>query len=249
VGLRKAYALSKYVDLVTAYSTNDDEEESDSDYNEDSDSDFDDENSSPRKRDPTPSTNVSVETATALAAVGLDALMALTDTLAPLNFPAGVPDGFIKKATYIQSFKYLRHFLTSEMEACGDYSLGTNNANILQTVDQIIEIETKEVVSLYKKIESTIVESKMATVNNDATGQIPRGFMCPVTLELMKDPVLAADGHSYERRAIEQWLMTKNTSPVTNLELPNHSLVPNFALRAAIEEYLARSKERDGSKP
>jgi len=41
----------------------------------------------------------------------------------------------------------------------------------------------------------------------------PADFICPITTELMSDPVMAADGHSYERTAIERWLATKSTSP------------------------------------
>jgi hypothetical protein len=37
----------------------------------------------------------------------------------------------------------------------------------------------------------------------------------------MKDPVLAADGYTYERTAIETWLSSHDTSPVTNAMLPN----------------------------
>jgi hypothetical protein len=55
----------------------------------------------------------------------------------------------------------------------------------------------------------------------------------------MTDPVLASDGHSYERAAITTWLCSgRNTSPVTNLPLGNCSLVPNLTLRGAIEEFL-----------
>ena len=34
----------------------------------------------------------------------------------------------------------------------------------------------------------------------------PPSFVCPLTLELMKDPVTAADGHSYECDAITREL-------------------------------------------
>lgn len=36
----------------------------------------------------------------------------------------------------------------------------------------------------------------------------------------MVDPVFAADGHTYEREAIEAWLQAHSTSPMTNLSLP-----------------------------
>jgi hypothetical protein len=67
--------------------------------------------------------------------------------------------------------------------------------------------------------------------------------MCPITQEVMKDPVIAADGHSYERAAIEKWFKTKRappTSPSTNLALPHTLLVPNHALKAAIEDHLQK---------
>jgi hypothetical protein len=65
--------------------------------------------------------------------------------------------------------------------------------------------------------------------------------ICPITFEPMRDPVTAADGMSYERSAIEEWLAKKTTSPYTNEPLKNKSLLPNIALRA-----LARQLFPDG---
>jgi hypothetical protein len=61
-------------------------------------------------------------------------------------------------------------------------------------------------------------------------------FCCPLTTEIMRDPVSCADGHTYERADIETWLQDHDTSPSTGKELPNTNLVPNFALRNAIEQ-------------
>jgi hypothetical protein len=52
----------------------------------------------------------------------------------------------------------------------------------------------------------------------------------------MRDPVVAADGNTYEREAIEAWLRTHDTSPMTNQQLPHKALVPNLALRSSILE-------------
>lgn len=66
---------------------------------------------------------------------------------------------------------------------------------------------------------------------------IPAGCNCPISHEVMEDPVVAADGASYERRYIEEWFRLGNrSSPVTNLALANRSLTPNLALRSVIEE-------------
>ena len=44
-------------------------------------------------------------------------------------------------------------------------------------------------------------------------------FNCPLTLNRMKDPVSTVDGHTYERSAIEEWLVDHDTSPMTGLTL------------------------------
>ena len=69
----------------------------------------------------------------------------------------------------------------------------------------------------------------------------PPSFLCPISHDLMVDPVICSDGQSYERGSISNWLTSHATSPVTNLELPNLGLVPNHALRNAIQEWLQRT--------
>lgn len=56
--------------------------------------------------------------------------------------------------------------------------------------------------------------------------------MCPIEHSLMHDPVFAADGHTYERRAIERWLAFHNTSPLTGQTLKHRSVTPNFLANA-----------------
>ncbi|KAM4558720.1 WD repeat, SAM and U-box domain-containing protein 1 [Odontesthes bonariensis] len=83
---------------------------------------------------------------------------------------------------------------------------------------------------LLRKIESL----KAAQSGSEA----PDEFLCPVTRELMKDPVIAADGYSYEREAIESWIRGKNkTSPMTNLPLQTTLLTPNRSLKMAITRW------------
>ncbi|EOD05168.1 Hypothetical protein EMIHUDRAFT_220284 [Emiliania huxleyi CCMP1516] len=65
----------------------------------------------------------------------------------------------------------------------------------------------------------------------------PADFICPITTEIMVEPVVAADGQSYERTAIERWLATKSTSPLTGGELEHSILIPNHNLRRTIREW------------
>lgn len=60
-------------------------------------------------------------------------------------------------------------------------------------------------------------------------------FLCPITRETMVDPVICCDGHTYERKAIEQWLRSSSRSPKTNQSLPSRILIPNHAMRNSID--------------
>ncbi|PWZ28797.1 U-box domain-containing protein 34 [Zea mays] len=66
---------------------------------------------------------------------------------------------------------------------------------------------------------------------------VPSHFVCPITQELMEDPHVAADGHSYEHYAIRAWLKRHTTSPVTRSKLQNSSVIPNHSLRGAIQQW------------
>eukprot|EP01116_Phalansterium_solitarium_P020109 TRINITY_DN5833_c0_g2_i1.p1 TRINITY_DN5833_c0_g2~~TRINITY_DN5833_c0_g2_i1.p1 ORF type:complete len:590 (+),score=147.89 TRINITY_DN5833_c0_g2_i1:196-1965(+) len=79
---------------------------------------------------------------------------------------------------------------------------------------------------------------------------VPQDYLCSITLDIMTDPVVCSDGHTYERSAIEQWFQQGNTtSPKTNAELPSRDLIPNIALRAAIEEWKQRHQQAPRAAP
>ncbi|KAG8476311.1 hypothetical protein CXB51_033026 [Gossypium anomalum] len=66
----------------------------------------------------------------------------------------------------------------------------------------------------------------------------PSHFVCPIFQEVMKDPLIAADGFTYEADAIRGWLDSgHDRSPMTNLKLEHCNLVPNYALLQAILEW------------
>ncbi len=62
-------------------------------------------------------------------------------------------------------------------------------------------------------------------------------LLCPITLTIMKDPVLAPDGYTYERSAIEQWLQKHGTSPQTRQRINKNDLVPNRALCELLQQH------------
>ncbi|KAF2323828.1 hypothetical protein GH714_042413 [Hevea brasiliensis] len=69
---------------------------------------------------------------------------------------------------------------------------------------------------------------------------VPQYFVCPISLQIMKDPVTAITGITYDRESIEHWLFTsKNTiCPVTKQPLSEDSdLTPNHTLRRLIQAW------------
>ncbi|KAI7751161.1 hypothetical protein M8C21_017137 [Ambrosia artemisiifolia] len=64
---------------------------------------------------------------------------------------------------------------------------------------------------------------------------IPDDFRCPISLELMKDPVIVSTGQTYERSCIQKWLDAGHkTCPKTQLTLQHTLLTPNYVLKSLI---------------
>ncbi|XP_061376007.1 E3 ubiquitin-protein ligase PUB23-like [Gastrolobium bilobum] len=74
--------------------------------------------------------------------------------------------------------------------------------------------------------------------------EVPQYFICPISLQIMKDPVTAITGITYDRDSIEHWLFSnKNTTcPVTKQPLPRDSdLTPNHTLRRLIQAWCTQN--------
>lgn len=87
----------------------------------------------------------------------------------------------------------------------------------------------------------SVAEDRMA-------GQAPSECICPISHELFVDPVLAADGFTYERECIEEWWRRRGPrSPMTGQEVPSTTLTPNLAIRALAIEHRAFAASRHGA--
>jgi len=65
----------------------------------------------------------------------------------------------------------------------------------------------------------------------------PPSFICPISTEIMSDPVMLVDTKTtYDRKSIEQWLLQHNTDPSTGLDLHSKEIIPLLVLKNAIEE-------------
>ncbi|CAO2182124.1 unnamed protein product [Urochloa humidicola] len=67
---------------------------------------------------------------------------------------------------------------------------------------------------------------------------VPADFCCPLSLELMSDPVIVASGQTYERVFIRKWLdLGYNVCPKTRQTLGHTNLIPNYTVKQLIENW------------
>jgi len=93
--------------------------------------------------------------------------------------------------------------------------------------------------------------SGAAAASHTATGstdlqehdRLPKDFFCPITLDVMEDPVTAADGVTYERTAIEAWMARKGAVGIYRTPLTSRELHTNRALKVAIEFHTQQAGE------
>jgi len=74
--------------------------------------------------------------------------------------------------------------------------------------------------------------SSMKATNRSA---LLANFLCPLTMRVMINPVIAGDGHTYERDEIQKHIDLQMISPLTGDRLPFKHLIPNIVLKKLIE--------------
>ena len=74
----------------------------------------------------------------------------------------------------------------------------------------------------------------------DASQDAPQEFNCPITLHAMRIPVVACDGHTYDKNAIIAHFRNKPyNSPITNVPVNSEALFPNYSLASLMENWVA----------
>jgi len=100
-----------------------------------------------------------------------------------------------------------------------------------------IEEEAQDVVNM----EMSAADADAISIEDDVAERkaLPGMPCCPITGEPMIDPVVAADGHTYERSAIVRWFETSNTSPLTAAPLSHKELVSNYMLLSSLQDSIS----------
>ena len=99
-----------------------------------------------------------------------------------------------------------------------------------EAVDAAAQLKTHR--NLHQKL---LLKKKLSDLGIE---DYPAAFLCPITLEVMRDPVVASDGHTYERHALLKILQSPNSkSPLTREPLDSNIAIANINLKKRIREY------------
>ncbi|XP_021742687.1 U-box domain-containing protein 9-like [Chenopodium quinoa] len=114
-----------------------------------------------------------------------------------------------------------------------DDEVEKENGVILGTIDKAIQALTalKEL-KLKKSKKKRALSSQFDQLN------VPDEFRCPISREIMKDPVVLSTGQTYDRPFIQKWLKEGNrTCPQTQQVLSHIELTPNHLVRELILQW------------
>ncbi|KAF5727717.1 U-box domain-containing protein 11-like [Tripterygium wilfordii] len=154
------------------------------------------------------------------------------------------------KLDRVQSSKMIEHSASNNHEVTEKLDMvPESNVHKSGGADQMVNIPesaknsfTSSDVSLSKDIDAAKQENSSSTNAEEVKTQdvlvIPDDFLCPISLELMRDPVIVATGQTYERSYIQRWIDSGNaTCPKTQQKLENLTLTPNYVLRSLVTQW------------
>ncbi|KAF9590178.1 hypothetical protein IFM89_031833 [Coptis chinensis] len=123
-----------------------------------------------------------------------------------------------------------------------------NICNVRQHLQPVVDGMTRHSGTVALDGSNAMDTDKLADNNLEDTKKsdsvaIPDDFRCPISLELMRDPVIVSTGQTYERSCIQRWIDCGNkTCPKTQQLLLNYSLTPNYVLRSLISQWCETHK-------
>lgn len=108
------------------------------------------------------------------------------------------------------------------------------NAEVREVKGELDQIN--QIVDLVSHIHDCIVKTERFEATTGIA--IPPYFCCPLSSELMLDPVIVASGQTYERSSIQKWLDHGLTiCPKTHQMLTHTNLIPNYTVKAMVASW------------
>ncbi|WIA42293.1 hypothetical protein OEZ86_008307 [Tetradesmus obliquus] len=80
-------------------------------------------------------------------------------------------------------------------------------------------------------------------VGGVALSQVPPAFLCPISMQIMTQPVVTPSGGSFNRPALMEWIRQHHTDPVSGAPLRSDQVFPNLAMRDMIHEWASSTSD------
>jgi hypothetical protein len=90
-------------------------------------------------------------------------------------------------------------------------------------------------------------ENTETTSRQEAAFPLSDGFYCPITFNIIHEPVIDPDGNTFEKVAVVNWIRLHGTSPVTRNSLTDEQLYPNHTVRRLLD--IEKQKAEDDMHP
>jgi regulator of replication initiation timing len=100
------------------------------------------------------------------------------------------------------------------------------------------QVETMRAEKERREAAEKILAAKLLIAQDKA----PTDFRCPISLQLMVDPVIVPSGTTFDRPSIVPWIKVHKTCPNTRDPLTENQLIPNRAIKGMIEAFIERQE-------
>ncbi|XP_038875664.1 U-box domain-containing protein 11-like isoform X2 [Benincasa hispida] len=112
------------------------------------------------------------------------------------------------------------------------------NCNYPTSFDSVNSCFDESSSVVHSDMEDVLASKSQDEVRKPIEVDIPENFLCPISFELMLDPVICSTGQTYERSNVQNWIDRGNrTCPKTQEQLQTLILTPNFLMRKLIAEW------------
>ncbi|KAK8369376.1 hypothetical protein V6Z12_A01G107800 [Gossypium hirsutum] len=130
-----------------------------------------------------------------------------------------------------------------KIETIAVKKLSKERGSTAESIQQIIQLlnKFKQVLGMEitNVLDDTDTPQKLSKCHSLV---IPHEFLCPITLEIMRDPVIVASGQTFERESIQKWFDSNHrTCPKTRQTLAHLSVAPNYALKNLITQWCEKN--------
>lgn len=128
-----------------------------------------------------------------------------------------------------------------------------NRSYVLKQIVCLENYDNPEIalsISKYRRLFSKLLKGESVEIDDmcyqsslkpKSYPNLPDEYQCPISLDIMKDPVVLDDGFTYERSEITKWLSKVHISPLTNKRVEG-TLIPNRGLKSTIQAWIERQQ-------